>query len=63
MLNSMFTLSVTQNASDLHFSNCEAPYIRINRKLWFLFDDKLSPNTLEEVLFNLLDEIQKNTLQ
>lgn len=63
MLNSLLTLSVTQNASDLHLSSGEAPYVRINGQLQFLNADKLIPNTLEIALFGLLNESQKKILQ
>ena len=63
MLNSMLALSVTQNASDLHLSSGEAPYVRINGQLQFLNADKLIPNTLEIALIGLLNESQKKILQ
>ena len=63
MLNSMLALSVTQNASDLHLSSGEAPYVRINGQLQFLNADKLIPNTLEIALIGLLNEFQKKVLQ
>ena len=57
----MLALSVTQNASDLHLSSGEAPYVRINGQLEFLNTDKLIPNTLEIALFGLLNESQKKS--
>ncbi|WP_334325831.1 ATPase, T2SS/T4P/T4SS family, partial [Gilliamella apicola] len=63
MLNSMLALSVTQNASDLHLSSGEAPFIRINGQLQLLNADKLIPNTLEMALLSLLNESQRKILQ
>ena len=63
MLNSMLALSVTQNASDLHLSSGEAPFIRINGQLQLLNSDKLIPNTLEMALLSLLNESQRKILQ
>lgn len=63
MLNSMLVLSVTQNASDLHLSSGEAPFIRINGQLQLLNADKLIPNTLEMALLSLLNESQRKILQ
>lgn len=59
----MLALSVTQNASDLHLSSGEAPFIRINGQLQLLNSDKLIPNTLEMALLSLLNESQRKILQ
>lgn len=62
MLNSILTLSVSQNASDLHLSSGESPCIRRYGQLQFLTHEKLSSIKLEVELFNLLDELQKQKL-
>ncbi|WP_167370286.1 type IV pilus twitching motility protein PilT [Gilliamella mensalis] len=63
MLNSILTLSVTQNASDVHLSSGEAPCIRVNGQLQFLSENKLSQLELEIELFNLLERSQIDTLK
>lgn len=63
MLKSILSLSVAQNASDLHLSSGAFPCLRINGQLQFVSDNKLSSTQLETELFALLDMCQVNKLQ
>ncbi|MDF7671449.1 PilT/PilU family type 4a pilus ATPase [Orbaceae bacterium ESL0721] len=62
MLNSILTLSVAQNASDVHLSSNEVPYIRQNGKLRRLPLEQLAPFKLKSALLHLLNDQQKSEL-
>ncbi|WP_392562146.1 PilT/PilU family type 4a pilus ATPase [Orbus sturtevantii] len=53
-METIFALSVTQNASDLHLSSGEKVIIRQNGKLINLTNDRLSSQELEKKLFAIL---------
>jgi len=60
-METIFALSVTQNASDLHLSSGEKVIIRQNGQLIKLTDDRLSSQELEKKLFAILTKYEKLT--
>lgn len=62
LLNSILSLSVSQNASDLHLSSGAPPCIRVNGQLVFLSDEEIPPIRLKNELFILLSDEQKDHL-
>ncbi|MDF7667537.1 PilT/PilU family type 4a pilus ATPase [Orbaceae bacterium ESL0727] len=62
-IDSILAFSLTQNASDVHFSSNEVPYIRQYGQLHRLPFDVLVPFKLKSELLNLLNESQRNVFE
>ena len=61
-LDSLLALSVTQNASDLHLSSGDIPFIRKFGELKRLYTEPLTSSMLTDALFMLLSQSQKTQL-
>ncbi|QIQ21332.1 type IV pilus twitching motility protein PilT [Zophobihabitans entericus] len=62
-MESIFAISLAQNASDLHLSSGQRPAIRVNGQLIHLELSVLQPDILEQQLYQLLSEPQLQQLK
>ena len=62
-MESIFAISLAQNASDLHLSSGQRPTIRVNGQLNYLEHAVLQPDILEQQLYQLLSELQLQQLK
>jgi twitching motility protein PilT len=62
-LTALLRAMVDQDASDLHISNGSPPQFRIHGRLFRAKSDMLNPDTIKELLFDILTEQQKKLFE
>ncbi len=62
-MDSLFRMTVQRNASDLHLISGVPPHIRVDGKLIRLDMPIISPNAIKSLLYSILSDQQKKTLE
>lgn len=62
-LTALLRAMVDQDASDLHLSTATPPQFRIHGRLFRAKSDPLNPDTIKELLYDILTEQQKKTFE
>ena len=63
ILRELLLLSIQENASDLHLTENTPPVLRIDGRLVMLKRDPLSRQDMQEMIFNILSQAQKEQFE